>query len=102
MENGILIADAHNFVLRFNNAPTSGFDKDVGTMTSLRIVNSQVVTKAKFRFPYSSMYDDAVNNSLAIPNSDALWAGSKRYLIWDPCNYGSTFEQVKDSTDLSN
>ena len=30
---------------RFNNAPTHGYEKHVGTKTSLRIVNSQVVGK---------------------------------------------------------
>ena len=31
----------NDYVIRFNNAPTHGFEKHVGTKTSLRIVNSQ-------------------------------------------------------------
>ncbi len=36
--------DANDVVVRFNNAPTKGYERDVGTKTSLRIVNSQVRT----------------------------------------------------------
>lgn len=34
--------DAHDFVVRFNDAPTDGFEGDVGSRTHLRVVNSQV------------------------------------------------------------
>ncbi len=34
--------DAHDYVIRFNRAPTAGFEKDVGSRTDLRIVNGHV------------------------------------------------------------
>ncbi|CAG7734526.1 unnamed protein product [Allacma fusca] len=96
--------DAHDFILRFNNAPTSGYEEDVGSLTSMRIVNSQVVTKPHFKFPYSYLFpDDASNNgSNALQNvqSDILWAQSKKYMIWDPCNYSSTFDQWYSKPDF--
>lgn len=34
--------DLHDIVLRFNHAPTKGHEKDVGSKTTIRVVNSQV------------------------------------------------------------
>ena len=34
--------DEFDDVIRFNRAPTSGFEKDVGSKTTLRIVNNHV------------------------------------------------------------
>lgn len=36
-----LFSDSHDIVMRFNHAPTEGFESDVGSKTSIRIVNSQ-------------------------------------------------------------
>ncbi|XP_058066205.1 beta-galactoside alpha-2,6-sialyltransferase 2, partial [Anopheles bellator] len=41
--------DGHDIVMRFNHAPTDGFEADVGSKTTIRVVNSQVVTKPEYR-----------------------------------------------------
>lgn len=74
--NFSLATDGHDFVVRFNNAPTAGFESDVGNKTSLRILNSQILSKPQFDFANSSLYH---NVSL---------------LVWDPSKYNATLEQV--------
>ena len=71
--------DSDDFVIRFNNAPSGGrdrdesggggedYERDVGSKTSLRIVNSQVVGKPQFKFL----------------ESQSLYADSP-VLVWDP------------------
>lgn len=113
--------DSHDFILRFNNAPTQGFEDDVGALTSMRIINSQVATKPIFGFPKASYFtttssnkklstkntnnagSNKSNNSnttatpapeTVVTNLDTLWDATRKFLIWDPCNYGSTIEQV--------
>lgn len=48
--------DSHEIVMRFNHAPTFGYEADVGNKTTIRIVNSQVVSKAEFNFLNSSLF----------------------------------------------
>lgn len=38
-------SDTHEAVLRFNAAPTEGYERDVGNKTTIRIINSQVKCK---------------------------------------------------------
>jgi hypothetical protein len=97
-----LDVDSHDFILRFNNAPTEEFEEDVGTLTSMRILNSQVVTKPQFLFPDSSYFDANKNNGGVDAEErkrkarlDALWASTRKYLVWDPCNFTSTVEMVR-------
>ena len=71
--------DSNDFVIRFNNAPSKGYEKDVGTKTSLRIVNSQVVGKPEFGF-----LDDR--------NAEDLYTKTP-ILVWDPSNYNATLEE---------
>ncbi|QQP35463.1 Beta-galactoside alpha 2_6-sialyltransferase ST6Gal I/II, partial [Caligus rogercresseyi] len=62
--------DSHDFVMRFNDAPTFGHEKDVGSKTSLRVVNSQILSRPEFGFL------DPKN----------LYSHSP-VLVWDPTNY---------------
>ncbi|CRK95040.1 CLUMA_CG008523, isoform A [Clunio marinus] len=74
--------DSHDIVMRFNHAPTEGYETDVGNKTSIRIVNSQVVSKAEFNFLESKLFK---NISLA---------------AWDPGKFNETLEQWQAKPDF--
>lgn len=63
-------------VLRFNHAPTREYESDVGHKTTIRIVNSQVVSKPTFKFTESPLYRDI------------------NIVAWDPSKYNDSMEQV--------
>jgi len=73
----IYFADQHDLVLRFNNAPTKGYEKDVGSKTTIRILNSQVVSKPQFQFLSSPLYKRL------------------KLLMWDPSNYTTSLDEVR-------
>jgi len=76
--------DSNDVVIRFNDAPTSGYERDVGERTTLRIVNSQVVGKPEFQF-----LERAGKGAFA---SDAT-------LVWDPAAYNATLKEWYSSPD---
>lgn len=74
--------DNHDIVMRFNNAPTIGYETDVGNKTTIRIVNSQVVSKSSFNFLNSSLFK---NISM---------------VAWDPANINATLTEWFQSPDF--
>lgn len=67
--------DAHDAVLRFNGAPTRGFQIDVGEETTIRLVNSQLVTVEEQKFVIDPQY-----------NFGTL-------IVWDPAPYHSNIHE---------
>ncbi|XP_030623432.1 beta-galactoside alpha-2,6-sialyltransferase 1-like [Chanos chanos] len=63
--------DSHEAVLRFNMAPTEGYSADVGTKTTLRIINSKVVTSDEAEFLKDPLYNTGV------------------LIMWDPAPYSA-------------
>ncbi|XP_067629355.1 beta-galactoside alpha-2,6-sialyltransferase 1 isoform X2 [Eurosta solidaginis] len=50
--------DTHDIVMRFNHAPTQGYEVDVGSKTTIRVLNSQVVTKTHFNFTHAPLFQN--------------------------------------------
>ncbi|NXQ32287.1 SIAT1 sialyltransferase, partial [Alaudala cheleensis] len=61
--------DSHDAVLRFNGAPVRGFQEDVGQKTTIRLMNSQLVTVEEQQFLREPLYNTGI------------------LIVWDPAPY---------------
>ncbi|XP_048398883.1 beta-galactoside alpha-2,6-sialyltransferase 1-like [Stegostoma tigrinum] len=75
--------DAHDAVLRFNGAPTIGFESDVGTRTTIRIVNSQVLSRQELKFHDNTLYRTGT------------------LLVWDPSPYSANLTEWYNHPDYN-
>lgn len=74
--------DAHQAVLRFNDAPTQGFEQDVGSRTTVRLLNSQLLSRPEFDFFNSPMFRNLT------------------LIAWDPSRQGQSLEQWVKKPDF--
>ncbi|XP_062852876.1 beta-galactoside alpha-2,6-sialyltransferase 2b [Trichomycterus rosablanca] len=74
--------DSHDAVLRFNAAPTVGYEKDVGSKTAFRLINSQILAQPEFNFTLSPLYKNVT------------------LVAWDPAPYSGNLEKWYKKPDF--
>ncbi|XP_012890258.1 PREDICTED: beta-galactoside alpha-2,6-sialyltransferase 1 isoform X2 [Dipodomys ordii] len=68
--------------MRFNGAPTANFQQDVGTKTTIRLMNSQLVTTDR-RFLKDGLYNEGI------------------LIVWDPSVYHSDIPKWYQNPDYN-
>ena len=75
--------DAHEMVMRFNEAPTAGFERDVGARTTHRLLPGLGATPHIHNFIEQSVFPQREREQLIfVPNQHETRSGIEEFLFW--------------------